>query len=218
MPILRSERLRKLLLQPKQKSRTLNLHFQPDYTCSWSGTRPGERKVYLDVETQRTAEPVGGWDNLDKLGVSVAAAYSPFLDQLWIFTEDNLADLTHILQGADLVIGYNLIKFDLMVLQGCKGVNVSNLRVCDIMLEVEKALGHRLPLANLRAATLGQNPQYDGLDMIKFWQNGEKEKVLEGCCNDVLAMHALHQYGITHGEVLYYAGPTQQLTKLKVNW
>jgi len=177
-----------------------------------------KNNIYLDLETLRSAESVGGWDKLDKLGVAVAVTYSPGLHQLGIFTEDNLGEMTTALQEADVVVGYNLINFDLKVLQGYKELNISNLHVCDLMLEVEKALGHRLSLCNLRAATLGHTPQFDGLEMTKLWENGEKEKVIECCCNDVLAMHALHQHGITRGEVLYYAGPDQELTTLKVNW
>ena len=178
--------------------------------------RGGKFIVYLDVEPQRTAESVSG--NLDKVGVSVAAAYSPNANQLRIFTEENICDLSAILKEADVVAGYNILHFDLAVLRGYKAVSFENVQILDLMQEVEKDLGHRIPLSNFRAATLGHAPEHDGLDMIKFWQNGEKEKVIEGCCNDVLAMCALHEYGMSHGEIFYFAGTTQRLTRLKVNW
>jgi len=196
----------------------LNFRFRTECNRGCRDERTGERLIYLDVETQRTAASVGGWDKLDKLGVSVAVTYSPKLYELKIFAEHNLDELSAILHEADTVVGYNVIDFDFKVLQGYKQADVSNLHVFDLMLEIQKALGHRLPLSNLRAATLGYAPQYDALDMVKFWVLGDMEKVFEGCCSDVLAMLALHQYGITHGEVLYFAGADKRLTKLKVDW
>ena len=31
--------------------------------------------VYFDLETQKVAAEVGGWGNIDKMGISVAALY-----------------------------------------------------------------------------------------------------------------------------------------------
>ena len=178
--------------------------------------RMSKNPVYLDVEIQRTAEEAGGWQNLHKLGISVAVALSA--NQLQIFTEKEVKKLAAVLEAADCVVGYNIRDFDLKVIGGYRGVKTEGIKYLDLMWEIAKVTGFRIPLSNLRAATFGLAPQTDGLELIKLWKKGRIEKVIEGCCNDVLAIRQLHEYGIAHGEVFYFKANSKRRTKIKVDW
>src|SRR5689334_10000411 len=46
--------------------------------------------LVLDIETQRIADDVGGWKNIDKLGVSVACAYDSKTGEMLAFKEQDM--------------------------------------------------------------------------------------------------------------------------------
>ena len=98
--------------------------------------RPSKKNagvIYLDVEIQRTAPEVGGWDNLHKVGVAVAVALSAETNQLHIFTEKEIKKLSPLLQAADCVIGYNIVNFDFKVLNGYRQMSLDHVKCFDLM-------------------------------------------------------------------------------------
>ena len=74
----------------------------------------GERLV-LDLETQREFSEVEG-RKLELLGVSVAGVYRYSTDAYEAYLESQLPQLAPLLQQAELVIGFNIRRFDLPVL------------------------------------------------------------------------------------------------------
>ena len=59
--------------------------------------------VYFDLETQRSAEEVGGWGYADRMGMSIGVTYSTARGSYQIYDEAHVMDLIHELQRADLV-------------------------------------------------------------------------------------------------------------------
>src|SRR5215210_3413967 len=49
--------------------------------------------LVLDIETQKLVQDVGGWDHVDKLGISVACAYDSKTDQFTAYRENELKKL-----------------------------------------------------------------------------------------------------------------------------
>mgnify|MGYP000467476365 CR=1 FL=1 len=49
--------------------------------------------VYFDLETQRSAGDVGGWDKKDRMGMSVGVTYSTKLGEYRIYPEKRVDDL-----------------------------------------------------------------------------------------------------------------------------
>ena len=74
--------------------------------------------VYFDLETQRSANDVGGWDKKADMLMSVGVTYSTTRGNYRIYTEDDVQELIEELVNADLVVGYNHIYFDYQVLMG----------------------------------------------------------------------------------------------------
>src|SRR5471032_1887594 len=68
--------------------------------------------VYFDLETQRTANDVGGWDKKRDMGMSLGVTYSTRLGEYRIFSEKRVDDLVDQLLRADLVVGFNVVNFD----------------------------------------------------------------------------------------------------------
>jgi len=174
--------------------------------------------VYFDLETRRTANDVGGWGNKHKMGISVACTYSTKLGEYGIYLEEEAQALIDQLRRADLVVGFNHIGFDYEVLMGHSLFDFRDqLHSFDLLVDLEKVLGHRIKLDAVAAATLGMGKTADGLDALKWWQQGKVAQIAEYCCYDVKVTKCVHEFGMEHGYVKYHDrnGREQQV---KVDW
>jgi hypothetical protein len=174
--------------------------------------------VYFDLETLRTANDAGGWKNKAAMGISVGVTYSTALGEYRIFTGKTLDALVDQLVRADLVVGFNVINFDYEVLMGHTIVDLHHqCRTLDLMVDIEKKLGHRLGLDAVAQATLGVGKTADGLDAIKWWREGRYADVAEYCCYDVKCTKLVHEYGVQHKK-LFYTDRFQQRKSVAVEW
>ncbi|MCH1509019.1 MAG: ribonuclease H-like domain-containing protein [Akkermansiaceae bacterium] len=181
--------------------------------------------VYFDLETQRSFTDVGGASNKDKMGMSVGVTYSTETGQYHIFGEDQAEDLVNQLIKADLVVGYNHIGFDYGVLQAYTLYDLVDQTVnCDMLIDVEEVLGHRLKLDAIASATLKAKKTADGLEALKWWQKYKKTgdiehmmNIAEYCCFDVKVTKEVYEYGVKHGHLKYEDRGGNEL-EVEVNW
>ena len=174
--------------------------------------------VYFDLETQRTANDVGGWDKKHEMLMSVGVTYSSAEEKYEIFPESRVQDLISRLQRADLVVGYNVIRFDYEVLMDYTVLSLpEQLRTLDLLLDIEKSAGHRLKLEDVAQGTLGVGKIAEGLDAIRWWREGRVLEVAEYCCFDVKVTKMVHEFGVQNGYVLYNDrfGKVQQV---EIDW
>lgn len=159
-------------------------------------------KLVVDVETQRDFTEVEG-RKLELLGVSVAGVYSYAEDRYDAYREPELpATFATRLKAADLVIGFNIRRFDLPVLQPYLPYPIATVPVLDIMEEVVKNLGHRLSLESLAQATLGRGKSGSGLDALRWFKEGRFDLITTYCLEDVKLTKELYDYGKEHGRLL----------------
>ena len=173
--------------------------------------------IYLDLEAQHAAADVGGWDHIDRMKCSVAVTFSLREHRLCIHTEDALPELARKLKAADCVIGYNLLRFDLVILEGYESVNLTGIRCLDMVHEFRRTMGHGVPLDKLLQATFGMPPGTDGNTLMRWWRKGKTLAVAGECCNDVLAMRRLHAHALEHGKVRF-RNKFEKLLTAPVNW
>ncbi len=160
--------------------------------------------VYFDLETQRTANDVGGWDKKRDMGMSLGVTYSTGLGEYRIYSEKRVNDLVDQLLRADLVIGFNVVNFDYEVLMGYTVLDLPHqCHTLDLMVDIEKKLGHRLGLDAVASASLGVGKTGDGLDAIRWWREGRLLDIAEYCCFDVKCTKLVHEYGVSNKKVLY---------------
>jgi DEAD/DEAH box helicase domain-containing protein len=158
--------------------------------------------VYFDLETQRTANDVGGWDKKAAMGISLGVAFSTATNSYEVFSENRVSNLVDLLTKADLVVGYNSRRFDYEVLMGYTILDLPHhLPTLDLLEVVEKAAGHRLSLDTVAQATLGVGKTGDGLDAIRWWREGKIMEIAEYCCFDVKVTKLVHEYAMEHGEL-----------------
>jgi RNase_H superfamily len=174
--------------------------------------------VYFDLETQRTANDVGGWDKKHQMGMSVGVTYSTADGTYKIFSESRAGDLVARLRKADLVVGYNILSFDYEVLMGYTILDLPHyLPTLDLLQHVERATGHRLKLEELAQGTLGVGKIAEGLDAIRWWREGKVMEIAKYCCFDVKVTRLVHEHGARHGE-LFYSDRFGRKQRMEINW
>lgn len=160
--------------------------------------------VYFDLETQKSADEVGGWEHIRDLGMSVGVTYSTRNGQYKIYSERKVHDLVAELQRADLIIGFNNLRFDYEVLHSYTVVDLTQLPTLDLLVELQKKLKHRLSLDSIATATLGAEKTAEGMQAIQWYREGKLLEIAEYCCFDVKITRLIHEYGTAHRQLHYH--------------
>jgi len=172
--------------------------------------------LVLDIETQKLAHEVGGWDHIDKLGISVACAYDSKTDQFLSYEEKDLKKLIELCEER-LIVGYNIRGFDLPVMVPY-GLKIQGLDVFDIMFDIQ-TLTRRpaLKLDAIAQATLGTGKSADGLMAVEWYKKGEIQKIIEYCLQDVKVTRDVFQFGRQNGFIKIQNSESSQ-TQVPVQW
>jgi len=174
--------------------------------------------VYFDLETQKSAEEVGGWNNIRDMRMSVGVTYSTARGSYLIYGERLVNDLIEELRRADLVVGFNHQRFDYEVLTGHNPFfDPAQVRTLDMMVELQAKLNHRLSLDSVANATLGVEKTAEGLQAIRWFREGKLLEIAEYCCYDVKITRLVHEYGARHRQ-LYYRNRFNQKLAVPVAW
>lgn len=163
-----------------------------------------EPLLVFDVETQRTANEVGGWSNIRRMGLSVAVTYTPHTDTYRTFLEDDVAALLSDLRCAGLIVGYNVQRFDYEVLRAYTSDPLADLPTADLLLHLHAALGWRPRLDDVAAATLGERKNGDGLAAVRWFREGLIDRVAAYCRRDVELTWRLYDFGRQHRHVAVF--------------
>ncbi|MFM2296262.1 MAG: hypothetical protein RLZZ350_2675 [Verrucomicrobiota bacterium] len=173
--------------------------------------------VYFDLETQRSADDVGGWGNISKMGMSLGVLYSTATGGYTIYGEPQVDALIKDLQRADLVVGFNHLRFDYEVLHGYTAFDFRQLPTLDLMVELQNTLNHRLSLDAIASATFGLEKTSDGLQALRWFKEGKMMEIAEYCCYDVKLTKLVHEYGAQHRQLSYNNRFGKKLT-VPVKW
>ena len=160
----------------------------------------GER-IVLDLETQREFSEVEG-RKPELLGISVVGIYRYGADRYDTYLESELRNLVPILQEAELLIGFNIKRFDLPVLSPYLPFATTTLPVLDILDDVVKQLGHRVSLESLAQATLGKGKSGSGLQALAWFKEGKFDLIKQYCLDDVRLTKEVYDHGRAHGKLL----------------
>ena len=159
--------------------------------------------VYFDLETQKSADEVGGWGNIREMRMSIGVTFSTARNEYRIYGEKQVDDLLVELQRADLVVGFNNLRFDYEVLHYYTVFDLSQVPTLDVLVELQKQLQHRLSLDSVASATLGVEKTAEGLQAIDWFREGKMLEIAEYCCYDVKITRLVHEYGAAHKQLFY---------------
>jgi len=202
--------------EKKQSFKRLNMNHPEKPRTALKPEKP-RRFGVLDLETQRSAQEVGGWHKADRMGISCTVLYDSEKERYFEFLESQTPQLITRLTELDLVIGFNIKRFDYLVLRGCSDFDFGRLPTLDILQEVHRQLGFRLSLDNLVTVTLGVKKSADGLQALRWWQQGRIREIIDYCRRDVEITKDLYLFGQQNGYLLF-KNKAQKKVRVPVNW
>jgi DEAD/DEAH box helicase domain-containing protein len=175
------------------------------------------RYCIFDIETQRSAQEVGGWHRADLMKMSCAVLYDSKKDRYFEFLEDQVDQLIQHFKKCDLVVGFNIKRFDFRVLAGYSEFNFEELPTLDILEDIHNRLGYRLSLDHLAKVTLGQKKTADGLQALQWWRQGRIREIIDYCKKDVEITRDLFLYGQKNGYLLF-TNKAKNTVRIPVTW
>ncbi len=164
---------------------------------------PEPRLMVFDLETSRSAAEVGGWGNAHLMGIAAGVVYDVRYDKYHVFQEEKIQELVDLLLEADLIIGFNHIKFDYQVLSAYTPKNLKTRPNLDLLVEVYAVLGWRVSLDKLVWATLSREKTADGLQSLEWVKEGRLDLVEEYCREDVRLTYDLFAFARENHYLLF---------------
>jgi DEAD/DEAH box helicase domain-containing protein len=159
--------------------------------------------LYFDLETQKSADEVGGWDKIREMRMSIGVTYSTARGEYRIYGEKQVDNLLAELQRADLVVGFNNLRFDYEVLHYYTVLDLRQIPTLDVLIELQKTLQHRLSLDAVATATLGVEKTSEGMQAIHWFREGRLMDIAEYCCYDVKITRLVHEYGAANKQLFF---------------
>src|ERR1700709_907940 len=138
------------------------------------------------------------------MGMSIGVTFSSASGEYKIYGEPQVNDLLKELQRADLVVGFNNLRFDYEVLHGYTAFDLRQLPTLDMLVELQNKLQHRLSLDSIATATFGVEKTAEGLQAIEWFRQGKMLDIAEYCCYDVKLTKLVYEYGATQKQVHYH--------------
>lgn len=174
--------------------------------------------LVFDVETKKAFDEVGGYYP-EKLGVSIIGTYwrDESGEEYVGYREDNFSPFWRKLEMADLVVGFNIINFDYATLKPYYSGSFEQFPSLDIMVEMEKHLGHRVSLDAVAKETLGEQKNGHGLDAIRYYHDGDWESLEKYCLQDVKVTKDIYDYGLAN-KILRFKNKWNNLIEVPVNF
>lgn len=161
--------------------------------------------VVFDVETKKAFDEVGGFYP-EKLGVSVSGVWygeEGTDGTLRGFREEEFPEMFKIFESADRIVGFNSIDFDMAALKPYYLGDLLKLPNLDILQEVEKKVGHRVKLDAIAKETLGVQKGGNGLDAITYFHEGNWDKLIKYCLEDVEITRDLYLHVVKNRELKF---------------
>lgn len=156
----------------------------------------------IDIETQNTFQEVGKYDHR-LLKVSLVGAYDFGVTAYESYLENELVGLWKKMESASVIVGYNIIGFDLPVLNNYYPGDLTKLPTIDLMYLLEAKIGFRVKLDDVAKATLGIGKSGTGLLAVEYWKKGEIDKLREYCLQDVKVTKDLFEYAQQYHHLKY---------------
>lgn len=174
--------------------------------------------IFMDLETQKMLDEVGGRTGIHLLRVACAVTWSPIRNDFMVYWEKDVPGLLQELLSARRVIGFNIKEFDYEVLKPyAQGIEMKSIPTLDLLESIYFAMGFRVSLDSIARASLGTTKSADGIQSVQWFRDGEMEKVAEYCKSDVEITRRVYEFGRDNGYIYYFSrlGSKQ---RVKVNW
>jgi DEAD/DEAH box helicase domain-containing protein len=177
------------------------------------------RILYFDLETQKSSDEVGGWSpvQIKLMKLAVGVVWDSREQKYFTYREEEAVQLAEKLRTADLVVGFNVLRFDYTVLEHYGPFDLEKINTFDMLVDVKNVLNFRLGLNHLAQHTLNAEKSADGLISIQWYKEGKMDKIIEYCKQDVAITRDLFLFGEKEG-FLKYKTRSGKIDTFKVDW
>tara|TARA_Y100001970_G_C14167811_1_gene822362 strand:+ start:339 stop:944 length:606 start_codon:yes stop_codon:yes gene_type:complete len=172
-----------------------------------------ERTLFFDLETKYSADEVGGWSNIEDMGMSIGVIWDTSDQKFHVYIEHQIKEMVDHFYRADKIVGFNHVGFDYRVVAGVSHseshersilyTELVGLNNFDMLLELKKVLGHRLKLESIARPTLGAGKSADGLQALKWYKEGKLDKIIEYCKVDVEVTRDIYLFALENCKLHY---------------
>jgi len=169
------------------------------------------REIVFDIET------VGDIRDYSSLKITVVSIYEYENDSYRSFGENELSQLWPIFERAELLIGYNSEHFDLPILDRQYMGDLTKIPHLDLLKVIKESSGSRFKLDDIAKATLQIKKTADGLQAMRWYEEGKIDEIKKYCEQDVRVTKELYEYG-KKNKMLYYNTLTGDLMPIAVNF
>ncbi len=160
------------------------------------------RKITFDIETRNLFQDVSSTEST-ALDISVVCIHDSLTDQYSSYLQEDFPKLWPIIEQADMLITFNGDHFDIPLLNKYYSGDLKKIKSLDLLVEVRKVLGRRIKLDTIAEATLGTKKSGHGLEAVTWWKNGEIDKIIKYCIDDVKITKAVYDYALANGKLKY---------------
>ena len=193
-----------------------------------------KKTCYFDLETKYTfAEIDKRWNSLSfdqkeakrpmivpKLGLATSCIIPESKEaKPSYFDEGSEEELIKELDGFDIIIGHNVLRFDYLVLSPYSKFDIIKHfkpKTIDTLDYLKNATGRFIKLDDLARLNLGSGKNMDGADAPSRWRNGKRNEVREYCKNDVELLREIYLFGKKNKSLKYLE--YDDVRKIKVSW
>ncbi len=169
------------------------------------------KEIVFDIET------IGNIKEFNSLKVTVVSIYEYENDTYRSFGEDELNQLWPILEKAERIIGYNSEHFDIPILNKYYMGDLTVIPHLDMLKVIKEMSGSRYKLNDIAKATLQIEKSADGLQAMKWYEEGKIDEIKKYCEQDVKVTKELYEYG-RKNKMLYFTTLTGDLMPIAVNF
>jgi len=160
------------------------------------------RTVVFDIETANWFADTPGAKEPADLNIALVGIHDSETGY-HCFLEPELPRLWKLLEQTDILVGWNSDHFDIPLLNKYYPGDLSRIRSLDLMNEVYAALGRRLRLDAVAEGTVGAKKSGNGGQSIRWWKDGEVQKVKDYCLKDVELTKKIFDHAVEKGHVKY---------------
>ncbi|MBI2436648.1 MAG: ribonuclease H-like domain-containing protein [Candidatus Magasanikbacteria bacterium] len=168
-------------------------------------------EVVFDIETR------GDIKDFANLKITVVSIYEYESDKYTSFEEHELSNLWPILEKAERLIGFNSGHFDLPIMNKYYTGDLMFFPHLDLLEVVKDTSGKRYKLNDLAKATLQIEKSADGLQAMKWFEEGKMDEIKKYCEQDVKVTKEIYEYGVKN-KMLYFPMLTGEIQPIAVNF
>jgi hypothetical protein len=168
--------------------------------------------VVLGLETREDRITASQPAQVQALGLAVAVTYSFQNNTFTAWKPEFISDLVRTLLAAKLVVGYNPHAFEYKILAPYTGRNLTKIPTVDLMMEVTKAMGKKLPFDLVIIPTLEKAWSADRSQATALFKQGKLREAAALCTEGVKVLRDFLLHTVRQGQFFYKASPTVDKT------